>query len=421
MIVASIAPALRSARHTSPLVTGLRATAGRAETRLRGALVTAQIALAVVLLAEAALVGRSVLKLTRVSPGFEMNGLVAGRLSLPARYDGRRDAVAAAVDRILERVRATPGIIGAEAINQLPLNGAGNTGDFRIVGRATTDSTNPMIRDVTTGYFALMRIPLFEGRTFLPSDTRASERVVAINRTLARHYFPDGDAIGHRIVFEFFDGRPEWTIVGVVGDEQFGDLDRPMSPVVYFPFAQDPEPAFSLVVRASSPGSAGSSMRAAVAAVDPELPLYGLRTLEQAASESNAMFLRAIVTRLLAWFSLAALVLGGVGVYGVLSEAMTARTREIGVRMALGATRGGIARLVLAAGAVPALAGLAAGAALTAAAAPALRSLLFGVTLLDIPSLAAVAGLLGAVTLLACAMPAWRAVRLPVTTALRSE
>jgi putative ABC transport system permease protein len=421
VIAASIAPALRSARHRNALVTGVRATAGRPETRLRGALVAAQIALAVVLLAGAALVGRSVLNLTRVSPGFEMNGLVAGRLSLPARYDGKRDAVTAVVDRILEKMRATPGIIGAEAINQLPLTGAGNSGDFRIVGRATTDSTNPLIRDVTAGYFALMRIPLFEGRTFLPSDTRASQRVVAVNRTLARHYFPDGDAIGHRIVFEFFDGRPEWTIVGVVGDEQFDELDRPMVPVVYFPFAQDSAPAFSLVVRASSPEAAGGSLRAAVAAVDPDLPLYGVRTLEQTASESNAMFLRALVMRLLAWFAIAALILGGVGVYGVLSEAMAARTREIGVRMALGATRGGIARLAFTAGVTPAIAGLAAGAGLTAAATPALRSLLFGVTPLDIPSLAAVAVVLAGVTLLACALPAWRAVRLPVTTALRSE
>jgi putative ABC transport system permease protein len=420
VIIASIAPALRSARGSNPLAAGVRVTAGRAETRLRGGLVTAQIALAVVLLAGASLVGRSVMKLTRVSPGFEIDGLVAGRLSLPARYDNR-DVTAATVDRILERVRTAPGIIGAEAINQLPLTGSGNTGDFKIVGRAVTDSTNPLIRDVTPGYFALMKTPLFEGRTFLPSDTRASQRVVAVNRTLARHYFPDGDAIGHRILFEFFEGRPEWTIVGIVGDEQFDDLDHPMVPVVYFPFAQDPEGAFSVIVRASVPETAGSSMRAAIASVDPDLPLYGLRTLEQTAAESNAMFLRAIVTRLLAWFSLAALILGGVGVYGVLSEAMAARTREIGVRLALGATRSGIARLVLTTGAMPALAGLVAGALLTAAAAPALRSLLFGVTPLDLPSLAAVAGMLGSVTLLACAMPAWRAMRLPVTTALRSE
>jgi putative ABC transport system permease protein len=421
VVAASIVPAFRSARHTNVLVTGVRATAGRAETRLRGALVAAQIALAVVLLAGTALLGRSVVKLTKVSTGFQIAGLVAGRLNFPpGRYE-KPEAMVAAVDRVLDSVRAAPSVLGAEAINQLPLTGLGNSGDFSIVGRASTPSSNPLIRDVTPGYFALMGIPLMEGRRIEPSDTRGAPHVVVVNRTLARYYFPDGDAIGHRIVFEFFEGRPQWTIVGVVGDERFGDLDRAMSPVVYFPFAQDPEGSFSLVVRAAAPETAGEALRAAVAAMEPELPLYGLRTLERTAAESNAMFLRAIVTRLLAWFSLAALILGAVGVYGVLSEAMTARTREIGVRMALGATRGGIARLVFAAGAMPALIGLAAGAALTAAAAPALRSLLFGVTLLDIPSMAAVAGLLGAVTLVACALPAWRAVRVPVTTALRSE
>jgi predicted permease len=421
VVVAGIVPALRSARHTNVLVTGVRATAGRAETRMRGVLVAAQLALAVVLVAGTALLGRSVVKLTKVSTGFEIAGLVSGRLNFPAgRYESR-DAMVATVDRILESVRAAPGVRGAEVINQLPLTGTGNTGDFTIVGRASTPSSDPLIRDVTPGYFGLMGIPLVQGRRIQPSDTHAAPRVVVVNRTLAQFYFPDGDAIGHRIVFEFFDGRPRWTIVGVVGDERFGDLDRPMSPVVYFPYAQDPEGGFSLVVRAAAPEAAGDTLRAAIAAIDPELPLYGLRTLERTAAESNAMFLRAIVTRLLAWFSFAALLLGGVGVYGVLSESMTARTREIGVRMALGATRGGIARLVFTAGAMPAFIGLAAGAALTAAAAPALRSLLFGVTLLDIPSLLAVAGLLGTVTLVACAMPAWRAVRLPVTTALRSE
>ena len=421
VVAAGIVPAFRSASQTNVLVTGVRATAGRAETRMRGVLVATQLALAVVLVAGTALLGRSVVKLTEVSPGFEIAGLVSGRLTFPAgRYDSR-EAMVATVDRILESVRAAPGVRGAEVINQLPLTGTGNTGDFAIVGRASTPSSNPLIRDVTPGYFSLMGIPLIQGRRIQPSDTRAAPRVVVVNRTLAQFYFPGGDAINRRIVFEFFDGRPQWTIVGVVGDERFGDLDRPMSPVVYFPYAQDPEGGFSLVVRAAAPEAVGDTLRAAIAAIDPELPLYGLRTLERTAAESNAMFLRAIVARLLAWFSFAALLLSGVGVYGVLSESTTARTREIGVRMALGATRGGIARLVLATGAMPALIGLAAGAALTAAAAPALRSLLFGVTLLDIPSLAAVAGLLGAVTLLACALPAWRAVRLPVTTALRSE
>ena len=265
-----------------------------------------------------------------------------------------------------------------------------------------------------------MGIPVIEGRPFEPSDTAASQKVVVVNRTLATRFFPDRSLIGERIVFTFVEGQPAWTIVGVTGDEQFNDLDRPMAPVVYFPFAQAVSSVFSLVVRAALPsGDMRDPLRAAVASIDPELPLYGMRTLEQVATESTPMFLRAIVLRLLALFSLAALALGGVGVYGVLSETMTSRTREIGIRMALGATRGGIGRLVMRAGALPAGAGFVAGGLLTAAAAPALRSLLFGVTLLDLPSLAAVIVLLACVTLAACALPARRAMRMPVTTALR--
>ena len=218
------------------------------------------------------------MKLTQVSPGFDDQRpghrapVAAGALRQPRR------SRPPTVDRILERVSATPGIFGAEAINQLAADRHRATpGTSQIVGRAVTDSTNPLIRDVTPGYFALMRIPLFEGRTFLPSDTRAAQRVVAVNRTLARHYFPDGDAIGQRIVFEFFEGRPEWTIVGVVGDEQFDELDHPMVPVVYFPFAQDPEGRLQPGrPRRRSPRPPASSLRAAVAAVDPDLPLYGL-------------------------------------------------------------------------------------------------------------------------------------------------
>jgi ABC-type antimicrobial peptide transport system permease subunit len=158
-----------------------------------------------------------------------------------------------------------------------------------------------------------------------------------------------------------------------------------------------------------------------VAAIDPELPLYGVQTLARTAADSNAMFLRALVTRLLAWFAFAALLLAGVGVYGVLSESTAARTKEIGLRLALGASRGGIARLVVATGLAPAAVGLLLGIACSAAAGPLLRSLLFGVAPLDLPSFTVVAVLLAAVTLIACAAPAWRAVRVPVATALRQE
>ena len=145
--------------------------------------------------------------------------------------------------------------------------------------------------------------------------------------------------IGERSVFEFFSGRPAWTIVGLVGDEQFDSVDRPMAPVVYFPSAQDPESAFSIVFRAAAPEAAIRSIREAVASVDAGPPLYGVQTLKQAMAASPAVFLRSLVMRLLVWFSIAALLLGAVGVYGVLSESVHARTQELGIGQALGATR----------------------------------------------------------------------------------
>jgi predicted permease len=421
VLIAGLAPAFRMARPINPLLTGVRMTGGRHESRLRGALVAAQIALAVILLAGTALVGRSVMNLSKVSPGFDVTGLVAGRVNFPqGRYQARPRMIEANT-RILEAVRAIPGVIGAEAINQLPLTGRSNTGDFAIVGRTDKPSLDSLIRDVTPGYFALMGVPLLEGRRIEATDTAATQRVVVVNRTLARACFGERGAVGQRIVFEFFDGKPEWTIVGVVGDEQFDALDKPMPPVVYFPFAQDPEGSFYIVTRAATGEAILSSMRAAIASFDPDLPLYGVQTLARTANDSNAMFLRSLVTRLLAWFALAALALAGIGVYGVLAEAISARTKEIGVRLALGSTRGGIARLVVRAGLGPAVVGLLAGIVLTLIASPAVRTLLFGVRPIDPLSFAAVVTLLAVVTLAACALPAWRAMRLPVTTALRAE
>jgi len=418
---ASLWPAFRAARSSAPLVTGGRATGSRADARVRGVLVASQVALALVLLAGAAVVGRSVLNLSRVSPGFAIDGLVSGRVSLPPGRYGTDAATVTVVDRLLEAARAVPGVSGAEVINQLPLTGRSNTGDFTIVGRESTPPSNPLIRDVTPGYFALMGTPLLEGRRLLPTDRTGALRVVVVNRTLARFYFPNGGALGQRIVFGFFDGKPEWTIVGVVGDEQFDSLDRPMAPAVYFPFAQDPDDSFSLVARAAAPEAAISPLRAAVTSVDSDLPLYGVTTLSRIAEESKAMFLRAIVTRLLLWFAIAALVLAGVGIYGILAEAIAARTREIGLRVALGATRAGIFRLVMRTGLAPVAIGLAAGAVLAAAASPAVRSLLYGVSPLDLPSLAGVLAIISVVALLACAVPLRRAVRVPVATALRQD
>jgi putative ABC transport system permease protein len=420
VLLAGIAPAF-GMRTSNPIAPGSRSTGGRSEARLRTVLVAAQVALAVVLLSGAALIARSVLKLGRVSPGFAVDGLVVGRINFPGgRYDDRVAMVAGA-ERILEAIRALPGVHGAEVINQLPLTGRGNTGDFSIVGRAETPSTDPLIRDVTPGYFRVMGIPLLEGRGIEPGDKAGATRVVVINKTLAHLAFGDTPPIGQRIRFEFFSGRPEWTIVGIVGDEQFDGLDRPMSGVVYFPFAQDPEGSFGIVVRAASPSAIVPSLRSAVASVDRELPLFGVQTMTRIAADSNAVFLRRLVTRLLAWFAGAALLLAGIGVYGVLAEAIASRTKEIGLRLALGATRRNIAALTVATGLAPGAIGVVTGVALSILAAPAMRSLLFGVGAIDVPSLAAVCAIVALVALAACAIPTRRAIGVPVASALRQD
>jgi len=421
VVLASVAPAWLRGRRRSLVSGGGRTTSGRAEMRLRWLLVASQIALSVVLLAGALLITRSVLKLGQVSPGFDAHGLVTARLTLSGARYSAPDAVAPAVDRLLERIRALPGVSAAEAIDQAALTGSGNNGAFAVVGRPPAARRLPaLIRNVTSGYFAVTRVPLVEGRLFSAADTASSPKVVVVNATLARRYF-GRSAIGQRIVFQFFEGQPPWTIVGVVGDEQFNDLDKPVNPVVYFPFAQASSGSFDLVVRTALGAGVRDSLRSAVASIDPDLPVYGMRTMDALVAESDPLLLRAIVMRLLAWFALAALLLGGVGVYSVLAEAMASRTREIGVRMALGATRAGIGRFVLRSGFMPAIAGLAAGCVLTAVSVPALRSLLFGVSLLDLPTLAVVVVLLAGVTFAACAVPARRAMRMPVTTALRVD
>jgi len=422
VLVAGLIPALRSSRPDNPFTTGARATAGRAETRLRGVVVAAQIALAVVLLAGAALVGRSVVKLSHVNPGFAIDGLLTGRLSLPdtARYQSP-EGMAQAVDGVLERVRRVPGVLGAEAINRLPLSGPGYAGRFRVAGREQAASPECLMRDVTSGYLAMMGIPLIAGRMIHATDTRSAARVVVVNAMLARLVFGERMPLGERIVFDRVDGKPAWTIVGVVGDEQFDSLDKPMAPVVYFPFAQDPKPAFSLVMRTSSPDAILAPVRTAIAEVDAALPLYGAQTLAASVAASYAVFLRTLVMRLLVWFSVSALLLAGVGVYGVLAEAVSARTREIGVRLALGASGADIARLAFRIGLGPAAVGGACGFMLAAIAAPSARTLLFGVAPLDLPSLGAVALVVAAVVLAACALPARRAARLPAVAALRHE
>jgi putative ABC transport system permease protein len=379
--------------------------------------VVAQLALAVVLLVGGGLMARSVYRLLAISPGFDPQGLIIARVN-PSFFDAPR--VTAYHEQVLEHVRAIPGVTGAATVNQPPLSGSGNSGTFTIAGDADANrETHTRIRTVSADYFAVMAIPIVQGRAFSPEDRRGRPPVVLVNETLARSAF-GGRPLGHRIVFPFFNGRPAWEIVGVVGDEQLAALDQSMLPVVYFPFAQTLNGDMNLVVRTiGDPAAYIRGVRAAATAVDPNVPVYGADSMGQMIADSAAVFRRRSVLVLVSAFAAAAVLLAGVGLYGVLAQMVTQRTREIGVRMALGASRAHVVQSVAGRALVPVVAGLGSGIGAALSLAPRLDTLLFEIPPRDVVTLAAVVTFLALVTALACVIPASRAAKIDPVVALR--
>ena len=426
-LIVGIAPAVAAAR-TSPadsLRSSGRTWSGSGQGRARVALVTAQIAFAVVLLTGAALLGRSMWRLLNVSPGFNPGNLLTMRVNLSGdKYNGP-EPVRQFHNLLLGRLAAIPGSSGAATIDQLPLTGRGNTGSVIFdgeAGAADEPSRVVAIRSISANYPEVMGIPLIRGRAFAASDRDTSPRVALVNRTFAERLSRGGDVIGERIVFEFFTGRPRWEIVGVIGDEQFDGLDKELMPVVYFPFAQNSGGAFSIVVRTGNdPAAQTAAVRAAAASIDPGLPLFQLRTMDQIVGQSEAVFMRRQVLSLLSVFGVSALAVSTLGLYGVLAQLVVQRRREIGVRVALGAAGRDVVRLVLRHGLTPAAVGIVVGIAVSLAGARFARSLLFEVSPFDPLSLMAVAVLLLVLTLVACLVPAWRALRVDPVTALRGD
>jgi putative ABC transport system permease protein len=421
-LVFGIIPALRVSRGgEGGALKAARATAGPTESRIRFAIVGLQVAVALMLLSGAAMLGASVYRLLSVSPGFETEGLVTMRLTLPGKYPDAA-SVRAFQARLFERLEALPGATAVTAIDQAPLTGRGNTGGLSVVERPLPpgkEAPPVALRTVSTTYFSVMGIPVVRGRAFAAADTPGSPQVVVINRWLAEQVLPGADPIGQHITFEFAPGPYE--IVGIVGNEQFDAIDRPMLPVVYFTATQDTLRGFTIMARAAQPSVFIAAARSAVAELDPELAVFSVRTMEQISASSSAVFMRRAAMSLLGIFAAAAVLLAGMGLYGVLAQAVAERTHEIGIRVALGATRGSIFRLVLRRGLAAAAAGLAVGTAGAAVTSRLLTSLLFGVRPGDPVILAAAALLLAAVAVLACLLPALRAVRIDPATAVRVD
>jgi putative ABC transport system permease protein len=392
--------------------------------RALGTLVVAEVAISLVLLAGAGLLIRSFMRLQAVDPGFRANGILTARVNLPRRrYEDNRQS-AAFYSNAIARVSQLPGVRSAAGVSFLPFSGPGIGTSFYVDGTpepAPGQSPTGEIRPVTPSFFQTMGIPRLAGRDFSDGDTLDSPRVAIISASLARRYFSGENPIGKRLNISIGDpkGGP-WEIVGIVGDVQMASLDREMRPAVFLPHTQLAIGLMTLVVRSDvDPMSLVSGVAASVRALDPELPLADVRTMEDVVDLTLSRP-RAVATLLTA-FAVMALILAGVGVYGVMAYSVAQRTQEIGVRMALGATPRAVFGLVLGHAmrlvAIGVVAGLLAAAALTSL----LETLLFEIKPMDPWTLGTTAVVLIAVATLASYIPARRGTRVAPVEALRAE
>jgi putative ABC transport system permease protein len=391
--------------------------------RLRNAFAVSEVALALVLLIGAGLVMKSFWRIQQVNPGFAADHVLAMEMELPTDSKYRtRPEQAEFFRRVLENVQSLPMVRSAGVTNQLPLDTSDEPRtDFTIVGRAPLPSGQGYLadyRNASPDYFRAMGIPLLKGRVFTDQDKADRPLVVIINETLARRYWPDGgNPIGQRLRLgpRFI---PE--IVGIVGDVKNSALNQQTTPAMYTSYLQIPEMKMSLVVRAEGdPANMIRAVEKQVWAVDKDQPMYKIRTMEQVVgeSQSSSRFTLAV----LAIFAAVAMGLAAVGIYGVISYTVTQRTREIGIRIALGAERSDVLRLVVGQGTVLAVSGVAVGLGGALALTRVMRNLLFGVSATDPLIFAGAALFLAAVALLASYIPARRAMSVDPTVSLRYE
>jgi putative ABC transport system permease protein len=434
-VLASLAfgalPALQISRAGVATVLGETARGGTAgRTRARRVLVASQVAIAVVLLAGAGMLLKSYAHLQSTPAGFDADRTLSLRLDVPeSRYPGR-DEVTSFFARLLDDVRALPGVSAAGAANGLPLAVATGDWNFDIEGRPRTGTRAPGAADwfaVTPGYFETLRVRLVKGRLPSAGDVRDAPLVIFLNETAARQTFPGADPIGQRVRLTSTTGgeQPWRTVAGIVGDVRHRGLERAPRPEMYLPHAQFQHFAagvqarsLSVVVRSqTAPLGLLPAVRAAVARLDPEIPVAQARTMDAVVAGSLADRRRDLA--LLGAFAALALALSAVGLYGLCATTVAQRAREIGVRMALGAARGQVARLVLGQALRVVQAGLLAGLAAALLLAGALRGMLVGVAPRDAGVLAAVAATLLATGALASLLPALRAARSDPAVALR--
>ncbi|HEY9435221.1 MAG TPA: ABC transporter permease [Blastocatellia bacterium] len=424
-LVFGLAPALQASRLDLQvaLKDGGRASGGVAGQRLRSALVGSEIALAVVLLVGAGLMMKSLLRLMQVNLGFDPTNVLTMTVVLPAGKYTDPNRMVAYYQQAQERLAALPGVTGAGAVSQLPLQ-PGNTTRFIIEGEPAPppgQETEANIRVASANYFQALGIPLAQGRNFAESDKADATRVAIINQSLAEKLFGGRSAVGRRLLFPSFPNQSV-EIVGVVGDVKTTGLDQAVRPVLYYPFTQNASIATNLVLRAKADAAAvANAARNECRALEPDVAIFNVQTMETLIAQTPAAFMRRAPAWLTGIFAGVALLLAALGVYGVVSYSVSQRTREIGVRMALGARGADILKLVLRQGLSLTLIGVGSGTVAALALTRWLDSLLYEVSARDPLTFALVIGALTLVSLLACYIPARRAAKVEPVVSLRHE
>ena len=430
-LIFGLAPALQGSRADlqDALKEGGRSAAGGAvRNRVRALLVVVEVALSLVLLVGAGLLGKSFLLLSEVRPGFDSEHVLTTDLSLAKAKYSQPEQQQARFAEIVAKAAALPGVEAAAVIYPLPLGGDSNANTFLIAGRPAVRPEDKPIsnhRVISPDYFRALNIPLLRGRSFDEHDTQHAAPIMIVNETFARRFFAGTETLGQHIMIEGESGDnavpPAREIVGIVGDVRHEGLDTEPGPEYYVPYAQAPESFMSLVVRSSSGNSASlaAGVREAIKQMDRDQYVAEVQPMTKLVAESIAR--RRFNTLLTGLFAVVALLLASVGIFGVMNYTVAQRTQEIGLRVALGAQTRDVLRLVLGQGMRLILVGLAVGLAAALALTRVLGGMLFGVTPTDPLTFVAVSSLLTTVGLLACYIPARRATKVDPLMALRYE
>jgi len=401
---------------------------GGARLRTRNTMVVIQTALAVLLLAGAGLLMRSFVRLQAVDPGFDPNGVLTFGVSLPDAAYAESASRAEFGARLTERLEALPGVEAAGVVFGLPLTGfrfgiSGYELDGRQLDNEEQDRLDVQVRVVTPDYFRAMGIAVRRGRGIESMDRKGMPPVMVINESAARLLWPDTDPLGHRFTIGARLGEPNRAggeVVGVIGDLKEDGMGRPASPTIFLAHAQFSEGYLGVAVRtAGDPTGLVASARAALAEVDPNVPMFRIRTMRQLLDDAVGQ--PRLYMLLVGAFAVVALLLAATGLYGVLAQGVVQRTREIGIRVALGAERRDIVRMVVRQALALAAVSIAVGLVAALFATGVLRGLLYGVRPNDPVTLGGVVVTLAAVTLLAAFLPARRAARVAPMEALRHE